>query len=125
MDFESITLYFAMNHLGTVEIHTEINKILGEDTVGYSIIIRYLRKQSCSHSWKGIDEKAEIGSSDPIGRAILQVLNEQPLASLHQLAKRILISATTISYHLVDKMGYKIKHCKWVTHRQSAAQKQT
>jgi hypothetical protein len=65
-----------------------------------------------------------MGSCDPIDRAILQTLNTQPFASLQQLAKRILIPATTVRYHLVDRMRNKIKHCKWVPHRLSAAQKQ-
>jgi AcrR family transcriptional regulator len=45
--------------------------------------------------------------------------------SLQQIAKKILISLTTIWYHLVNKMGYTIKHCKCVPQRLSAAQKQT
>jgi hypothetical protein len=67
----------------------------------------------------------EMGSCDPIDRAILQALNEQPFVSLPQLAKRTLIRATTIRYDLVNRMGYKIKQSKWVPHRLSADQKQT
>jgi hypothetical protein len=125
MDLESITLYLAMKHLGAVEIHAEINKVLGERTVGYSAITWYLRKQSFPHSSEAAEEEVEIGTVHPIDRVILQMLNEQPFASLRQLAKRILIPATTIRFHSAKKMGYKIKHCKWVPHRLSAAQKQT
>jgi hypothetical protein len=114
-----------MKHLGAVEIHPEINKVLGEGTVGYSIITRYLQLQSLSHSSEVAEEETEIGSRDPIDRAILQVLNEQPVASLRQLAKRILIPMTTIRYHLVNKMGYKIRQCKWMPHKPSATQEQT
>jgi hypothetical protein len=45
MDLESIALYLAMKHLGAVEIHREINTVLGEGTVGYSTRTRYLRKK--------------------------------------------------------------------------------
>ena len=125
MDLESITLYLAMKRLGAHDIHAEINDVLGQGTVGYSTITRYLRKRSFPQSCESAEEKAEIGSCGSIDHAILQALNEQPFASLRQLAKRILIPTTTIRYHLVNRMGYKIKHCKWVTHRLSAAQKQT
>ena len=125
MDLESITLYLAMKRLGAHDIHAEINDVLGQGTVGYSTITRYLRKRSFPQSCESAEEKAEIGSCTSIDHAILQALNEQPFASLRQLAKRILIPTTTIRYHLVNRMGYKIKHCKWVPHRLSVAQKQT
>jgi hypothetical protein len=44
MDLESITLYLAMKHLGMLEIHAEINNVLGQGIVGYSTTTRYLRK---------------------------------------------------------------------------------
>jgi hypothetical protein len=42
MDLESIKLYLAVKHLGALEIHPEINSVLGRCTVGYSTITRYL-----------------------------------------------------------------------------------
>jgi hypothetical protein len=112
MDLESITLYLAMNHFGALEIHAEINNVLGKDPVGYSTITRYLRKRNFPHSSGSAEEEAEIGSYHLIDHAILQALNEQPFSSLSQLPKRTLIPATTIRYHLIDRMRYKIKHCK-------------
>jgi hypothetical protein len=35
MDLESITLYPATKHFRALEIHAEINNVLGQDTVGY------------------------------------------------------------------------------------------
>jgi histone-lysine N-methyltransferase SETMAR len=67
----------------------------------------------------------EIEGADAIDQAILQALDEAPFASLRQLAKRILIPMTTIRYHLVNRMGYKVKHSKWVPHSLSEAQKAT
>jgi hypothetical protein len=55
----------------------------------------------------------------------LQALDEQPFASLRQIAKRALIPMSTVRYRLVNKMTYKLKHCKWVPDRLSEAQKQT
>jgi hypothetical protein len=96
MDLKSITLDLAMKHLGTLEIHVEINNVLGQGTVGYSTLTRYLRRRSFPHSSESAEEEAEIESRDPIERVILQALNEQPFSSLRQLTKRTLIPATTI-----------------------------
>jgi hypothetical protein len=92
--------------------------------VGYSVITRYLWRQSFPHSSEVTEIEAEIESSDIIDCAILHTLNKPPFAPLQQLAKRILIPATTIRYHLVNKMWYTIKHCKWIPRRLSVAQKQ-
>jgi hypothetical protein len=112
MNIESITLYLARKHFGSVEINAEVNKLLGEGSVGYSTIVRYLRMQSFLHSSEVAEEEAKIGSSQAIDPVILQVLNEQPSASLWQFARRIMIRATAIRYHLVNKMRCKIKGCK-------------
>jgi hypothetical protein len=37
-------LYLNRKDLAAVEIHTEINHVLGEGTIGYSIVRRYLHK---------------------------------------------------------------------------------
>jgi hypothetical protein len=96
IDLESITLDLAMKHLRAVEIHAEINTVLGEGTIGYSTITWHLRKQSFPHSSESAEGEPETRSCDPIDRAILQDLNQQPFASLQQLARTTLIRATTI-----------------------------
>jgi hypothetical protein len=42
MTLESITFYLVMKHLGVIEIHAEINRVLGGRAVGYSSMTRYL-----------------------------------------------------------------------------------
>jgi hypothetical protein len=79
-----------------VKIHAKSNKILGKDTLRYSTITRCLRKHSFLDSSELAEEETEIGSSEPIDRAIRQALNEQLFVSLQQIAKKILISLTTI-----------------------------
>jgi hypothetical protein len=110
MDLESLTLYLAMNHPVAVKIHAQINKVRGKDMVGYLIITRYLQKQSVPHSWELAERETKIGSSGPIDRAMPQALNTQPFASSRWLLKRTLIPLTTIRYHSINEIGYKIKH---------------
>jgi hypothetical protein len=66
-------------------------------------------------------EKAEIDGPD----AILQPLDEQPFSSLSQIAKRFLLPTSTVQYHLVKRMAFRLRHCKWVPHRLSDVQQRT
>jgi hypothetical protein len=70
-------------------------------------------------------EEPDLRAPDTIDNAILQALDEQSFESLSQIAKRTLIPMSTVRYHLVNKMTYKLKHCKRAPHRLSEAQKQT
>jgi hypothetical protein len=123
MDLESIRLYLNKKHLSAVAIHAEINSVLGEGTIGYSTVTCYLRKQSFANALHMAPEEPGLGAADTIDNAILQALDKQRFASLHQIAKGILVPKSTVRYRLVSKMAYKLKHCKWVPHRRSKGQK--
>jgi hypothetical protein len=125
MDLESITLYLNKKHLSAVAIHAEINSVLGKGTIGYSTVTCYLRKQSFANASHLAPEEPDLGAAETIDNAILQALDEQPFASLHQIAKRTLIPMSRVRYRLVNKMTYKLKHCKRVPHRLSEAQNHT
>jgi hypothetical protein len=112
MDLKSIAVFFAMKSLSATAIQAEINNVLGPGTVAYSTVTNYLRKRSFAGPSERPSHVPEIEGADSIDQAILQALDEAPFASLRQLAKRILIPMTIIRYHLVNRMGYKVKHCK-------------
>jgi hypothetical protein len=76
MDLESVNLYLKKKHLSAVAIHAEINSILGEGTTGYSIVTRYLRKQSFAHASHLAPEEPDLGADDTIDNAIRQTLAE-------------------------------------------------
>jgi hypothetical protein len=76
MDLESITLYLNEKHLSAVAIHAEINGLLGEGTIGYSTVTRYLRKQSFAKASHLAPEEPDLGVADTIGNAILQAFDE-------------------------------------------------
>jgi hypothetical protein len=103
MDLESITLYLNKKHLSAVAIHAESNSVLGEGTIGYSTVTRYLRKQSFADASRLVPEDPDLGAADTIHNAILLVLDEYPFASLRQIAKRTLIPMLTVPYRLVNK----------------------
>jgi hypothetical protein len=76
MDLESITLYFNKKHLSAAAIHTNINGVLGEGTIGYSIVICYLQKQSFANASHLAPEEPDLGAADTIDSDILQALDE-------------------------------------------------
>jgi hypothetical protein len=76
MDLESITLYLNKKHLSAVAIHAEINSVLGESTIGYSTVTRYLRKQSFVNALHLAPEEPDLGAVDTIDNTILQALGE-------------------------------------------------
>jgi hypothetical protein len=76
MDLESIMLYLNKRHLSAVAIHAEINSVLGENTIGYSTVTRYLRKQCFANASHLDPEKPNLGAADTIDNAILQALDK-------------------------------------------------
>jgi hypothetical protein len=47
MELESIALYFNKKDLAADEIHTKINHVFGEGTVGYSIVTLLAQAKFC------------------------------------------------------------------------------
>jgi hypothetical protein len=76
MDLELITLYLNKKHLSTVAIHAEINSVVGEGTMGYSTVTRYLRRQSFANVSHLALEEPGLGAPDTIDNVILQALDE-------------------------------------------------
>jgi hypothetical protein len=96
MDLESITLYLNKKHLSAVAIHAEINSVLGESMIGYSIVTRYLRKQCFANASHQVPEERDVGAADTIDNALLQALDEWPFALPRRIAKRTLIPIWTV-----------------------------
>jgi hypothetical protein len=91
MDLELIVLYLYKKDLVSVEIHTEINHVHGEGTVGYLTVTRYLCKKSFADSSTLPREESEIQGPGAINKTIPQRPDEQAFASLRETAKRILV----------------------------------
>jgi hypothetical protein len=82
-------LYLNKKDLTAVEIHPEVNHVLGEGNIGYSTVARYLGKQSFADSSARSPEDREIQGPDTMTNAILQGLHERPFRLVRQIAKRI------------------------------------
>jgi hypothetical protein len=45
------------------------------------------------------------------------VFPEAPFLSLHQIAKRVMMSKSTVCRHLTGGMWWTLKHLRWVPHK--------
>jgi predicted transcriptional regulator len=70
------------------------------------------------------DFKPKIEEENFIDEAILGALGECRFSSVRQIAKRILISVTTVRYYLVNSLRYRIRNIRWVPRSLSSNQKQ-
>jgi hypothetical protein len=80
--------------------------------------------KSFSKSLLATDFGRKIKEEDSIDEAIIGTLEECPFSLLHQIAKRIFIPMSTVRYHLVNSLGYRIRNIEWVSHSLSSSQKQ-
>jgi hypothetical protein len=75
MDLESFTLYLNKKHLSAVAVHTEINSVLGESTIGFNCHSLLAEAKFCKCFAPG-PEEPDLGAADIIDSAILQALDE-------------------------------------------------
>jgi hypothetical protein len=97
MDLGSNTLYLNKKYLGAVAIHAEINHVLGTDTIGYSTVTRYLRKQSfvdssdCQEDFSSNDHSSvSFGQQDGTQITVLQMGPSQALGRSETDASRFI-----------------------------------
>jgi hypothetical protein len=57
-----------------------------------------------------MDFEPRIEEEHFIDETIFGALKECPFASFYQTAKRILIPMSTVRYHLVNSLGYRIRN---------------
>jgi hypothetical protein len=123
MDLRSVVTSLSIKDMNAREIYADVNDILGADCIGYSTVTKYLREKSFSKSMLDADFEPKIEDENFIDEAIIGALEECPFASLRQIAKRRLIPMSTVRYHLVNSLGYRIRNIRWVPQSLSLSQK--
>jgi hypothetical protein len=125
MDLRSVATYLLMKDMNGGETHAYMNKTLGADCIGYSIVTKYLREKSFSKSMIDSDFEPKIKQKNVIDDAILEALEECSFSSLRQIAKRILIPMSMVRCHLVNSLAYRVRNIRWVPHSLSSSPKQS
>lgn len=123
MDQKSIVSYLSLKGMTAVQIHADLVATLKGEAVSYGSVTRYLRSKSF------IDVKNLMQNGPPdqglseIDEAILAALEEQPFASVRQLSRATHLASSTVYSHLTQKLGYTVRHLRWVPHILSEADK--
>jgi hypothetical protein len=87
MDLALITLYLNKKHLPAAAIHTEINSVLAQGTIGYSTVIHYLRKQSFVNVLHLAPEEPDLGRLTQLLMLFCKCLTNSLLRHLARLPR--------------------------------------
>jgi DNA-binding MurR/RpiR family transcriptional regulator len=119
-DQRTICLYLSRKGFSAHAIHEKLVQLLGPDAIAYSIVTYHLR----ASRWTAQTEERH---SDPppevVDKAILEALDQTPLASVRELAKTTCIPRTTVWSRLTESLGFFVKHLRWVPHNLTDAQR--
>jgi hypothetical protein len=124
MDQKSIVLYLGLKQMNATEIHNDLVATLKDKAMPYSTVTYHLRSTSFTPSELPEPEQPAEPDLTPSDEAILLALAEQPFASVRQLARATHLSLGTVYWRLTHKLGFTVRHLRWVPHTLSAIDKQ-
>jgi hypothetical protein len=123
MGQRSIILYLARNGLAAVAIDEALVATLGPEMIGYSSVTRYLREAKFATSNPEVAFTGQIREHDHCDQTILLASDEQPFASIRQLAQLSHLLRTTVHWCLTQSLRFQVRHLRWVPRRLSDVQK--
>jgi hypothetical protein len=123
MDQRSILSRFARKGLAAVVIYKDLVAALGAEAISDPLVMRCLQEAKFATS------NLEVTFSEPIqeyndgDQATLPTLDEQPFASIRQLARLIHLPRTTRPRRLTESLEFQVCHVRWVPYQLSDAQR--
>jgi hypothetical protein len=109
-----------MKGLSAQNIHDELIAVLGSDAIGYSTVTKYLRQtRRPPIPMETLENPPNTVTDD----AILDTFQQQLFSLVRELAKLTCIQRSTIHRHLIQTLGFVVKHLRWVPHSLTDAQK--
>jgi hypothetical protein len=101
MDQGSICFYLNRKGLSAKAIHNELVQVFGPDAIAYSTVTKTRR---ASH-WTAQNEEWHSDlSDDVVNGAILQALDQNPFATVRELAKATCIPTATVWRRLTQSL---------------------
>jgi hypothetical protein len=122
MDQRSIALFLAMKDLSARAVHDELVAVLASDAIAYSTVTKYLRHSRLPPI---ITEPLVEPPTTVTDDAILDAFQRQPFSSVRELAKLTCIPQNSVQQHLTQRLGFVVKHLRWVPHSLTADQNST
>jgi hypothetical protein len=103
MDQGSICLYLNRKGLSAKEIHNELVQVFGPDAIAYSTVTQTL----CASHWTAQNEEWHSDLfDDVVNGTILQALDQNPFATVRELAKAMCIPTATVWRCLTRSLGF-------------------
>jgi hypothetical protein len=109
--------------LAAVTIFEDLVATLGTEATGCPSITRYPREAKFATSNPEVIFAEPIREHDNYSQTILLAFDEQPFASVRQLARLTHLPRTALHRRLPQLLGFSVRHLSWVPHRLSDAQK--
>jgi hypothetical protein len=119
MNQRSIVLFLATKGFSARAVHDELVAVLASDAIAYSTVTKYLWHSRLPPIIAGPLVEPQTTVTDD---AILDDLQRQPFSSVRKLAKLTCISQSTVQRHLTQRLGFVVKHLRWVLHSRSKSQ---
>jgi AraC-like DNA-binding protein len=116
-------MYPARKELAAVVIDEDLAVTLATEAVSYPSVRCSLREAKFATSNPDVTFSELMRGHDDRNQAILLALDEQPFASIGQLAQLFHLPRTTVHRRLTQSLGFQFRYFRRVPHRLSDAQK--
>jgi hypothetical protein len=100
IDLHSVVAFFHKAEWTELAITHEINRVLGENTIAFYTVGKYVREFICGPEDKDSFIVRQFEGDFTLDDRIASVLAEASFLSLCQIAKRVMISKSTVHRHL-------------------------
>jgi hypothetical protein len=105
IDLHHVVAFLNEERKSELEIHNQINRVLGNDTISYAIVGKHGRQYICSKE-NPVLESGRFSVPDfTLDDKISSVLHAEPFLSIRQIVRKVLISKTTVYRYLTQSMG--------------------
>jgi hypothetical protein len=123
IDLHSVVAFFQQAKWIELAIAHEITGVLGENTISNSTVKKYVRMLALSikrsrHSYCP-ESKGDFSLHD----RIVLVISEELFPPVSQIAKKVMMSKSTVYCHLAQALKWKLRHLKWVFHNLTESEK--
>lgn len=125
MEQRCVIHYYYRKGKTAGQIHEKLVKVYGEDAKCLGTVYNWLLKFRCGSDSIEDDPRSRRPCQQDLEPLILGVLDEEPFATARSIARRLCVSPSAITFHLTQKMGFKLKHLHWVPHLLNLSQKFT
>jgi hypothetical protein len=107
-------IYFARKELNVMVIHRELRTTLEPKAVNYPSVTIYLREAKFSLQIPPPTVSDSDLQADDSDTAVLLALDQEPFASVRQLARLTYLPRTTVNRRLTESLGFHVRNLQWV-----------